>query len=733
MARIPLVQAIPVAPELQREAHVGQTLPALPSDGIAEAVQGVGAQFAQIGKRIGQIADHAAEVEGKRAGHLAGLDPEFRPSNVLTLRAEAFDKAGLQTALARTRVDIEADVEAEALRHQANPGGLQKALAAKRQGWLAGAPIELHPEIEVLFKKTSTTAVRVATREMWARQNAELQATLQTELQDTMRRAHQRAFALGLDPAADEIAVSDMGTIGGILARRGVNGERLVPPAAAAKLLAQAKEEVTTARLMGAFGRLGTPEEKERFIGKLEEDFAKSDGLAKNYDFATFRQVSDRLRAELNRDLVQRRTSVRELESSLKIIEGWAANGEVPRPDMLAAIKGRIAAEAPQMQPALDEALNLLQVSQSWRRLTPEQMDTVVRGLRESVPEVGQDRRREAYIGLAESILTKMRAGIKEDGLGWAERSGVIDKIQPLDPGDAGSLRRRIAQVDELRRYYGAEIKILRPDEDRRLEALLAEGGDKALAVAAAIASAAPDRATEILSQLDKKQAPHLAQLGLLVAERADPRFVAEAANGLALKRVPGFKPAGEIKAAERNEALREVLGSMPGIAPSALVGPEALADAAYEVWAQSARPATFDRAQWQRRFRAAVGEREIGGTVYGGLSPTGRGWISDASTVVIPPNIAQRQFTRVLDAIKPEDLPGLVTGHGKPVTQSELWSATLVQQGAAQYRLQLGQDSDGRPRFLMGPGNRPFVLDLKALEPTLRQRVPQAYLGATP
>lgn len=734
MARGPsLVQAIPIAPELQREAHVGQEVAIPGSDGFAEAGNAIGRELAGVSKTLGRLADHAAQVEGQRAGHLAGMDPEFRPTHLMTIRAEAFDKAGLQTALSRLHVGIVNDVEDAHQKHIANPAELKKVLDAKRAGWLAQAPVDLQPEITTLFEKTSKAAFRSATRELWARQQADLQGATITELQTVTRRMQQEAFSLGLDEPAEEILNSRFAELKSVLSRRGINGQPLIPPATAAKMLEQAKEELTTSRVMGTFGRLPGPDAKAQFIAKLEEEFAKSEGLAKHYDIGTFRQVTNMLRVELTRDLAGRKTALREVDDKIRIVAGWAQNGEAPNQEVIARIRSEVAVTAPEMMPALDEATGLLFHAQRLRAMTPEQIDTYVRDLRAGISEEGQTPRREAFIKLAEGIQGQIHAGIKSDPLGWAEKSGLVDRVSPLDPTDGVSLRRRIVQAEAVAEHFGIKPRYLRPDEDRRIEAEMAKGGEQALRIASILATAAPERATAILSEIDKKHAGHLSLLGLLVRDRADPTFLTEAANGLALSRLPDRKVAGPIKPEERNQALRDILGTGLNIDPRSIAAAATLADFAYESHAQNARPTVFDADAWKRRFRSALGERTIGGTVYGGLAPADRGWIFDDNRVIIPPTIAQKQFSRVVDAIKPEDLGGVYHGEGKPASASELRSARLVQIGDGQYRLQTGTDPFGLPQLLVDKAGRPAVLDLRKLEPELRRRVPSAYIGGTP
>lgn len=734
MARGPsLVQAVPIAPELQREAHVGQEVAIPGSDGFAEAGNAIGRELAGVSKTLGRLADHAAQVEGQRAGHLAGMDPEFRPTHLMTIRAEAFDKAGLQTALSRLHVGIVNDVEDAHQKHIANPAELKKVLDAKRAGYLKQAPLDLQPEIATLFEKTSAAAFRSATRELWARQQADLQGATVAELQTITRRMQQEAFGLGLDQPAEDILNSRFAELKGVLARKGINGQPLIPPATAAKMLEQAKEELTTSRVMGTFGRLPSPDAKAQFLAKLEEEFAKSEGLAKNYDIATFRQVTSALQADLNRDLALRRTQENEIQKQLQRYQQMALAGDEPPAAEREAFRARLALEAPQALPALDILDRVRKQSQSWIAGTPEQMDLVVRRLQEDIRTQGVTDERQTLLKTAEGVRTAMRAGIKEDPYGWAEKARVIPKLAEIDWGKPETIVARAAQRETLGAYYGIKAPMLRPDERRRLEAGLAEGGERSVAIAAAIAKVAPEHVGQILGELDKQHAGHLAQLGLIVANKGDPGFVEMAANGLALSRLPAKDRPQPVKVNTRDvEAAMYGLveNNLPPSAARAAV--ERLALEAYQVQAQRERLTGFDTRKFQTLVRQALGERSIEGVTYGGVVNAQSGVWNGSNPVIIPMNIRQDRFRALLDAIRPEDLAdgmgsGPKHGDGRPATAAEIRGARLVQADTTgRYYL-----STGRNRYLTDGQNERFVLDLGRLEPELRRRKPDAYLGA--
>ena len=729
------------ATEINHQAKVDTSEIRLPSTGMQEAMAGVSREFAQIGQRIGQMADHAAAREGHEQGRLDGLDPEFRPTRAMTIRGEAYDKAGLDVYKARMKVEMATDLEEVYAKYGDDPSKLAQAYNEKRRGWLSNVLPEVRPDMELSFRSATAAGMRQATRAQTTRVTAEQKATLEAELQLSLRGIHQRAYALGLDATADELLAGELQQMGKAMARVGPNGKYLIEPKAAEKLLQEAGRDVATARLLGAFERLPSLEAKEKFIADFNADFAGSRGLAKVYDLDRFRQVGGMLEAELRSARVGQNATRRALEQDIAGVARMAEKGFAPPSDDMAALKARVAsANDPELAAALEAGENLMQWQSQARRLTPAELDAWTRGERDRMAK-GASSGEVARLELGEKLLTTMRTELGKDPLGWADRVGVL-QIAPLDFSSpetaAATLKARVAQADEVATAYGVEPKYLRPDEVRSLAAATAEGGQNAIAIAQAVAGAAPERAQEILGQVFD-HAPAVAALGGLVAAgdpTQPPQVAIDAADGMALRRTDGFKALISEGRASR-EAASGVLGTSLSVLPKSETAVIALANSAYEVRARRQGVTEFDAVVYGQALREVLGEQTVAGVKYGGLYHQDRGLFGGpaGSPIVIPPDVRQDKFKDLIETIRAEDLIDPFggrpeSGDGKPLTMATLRRAKLVTIGQGRYMMALGSDLQNDPQYVVR-GGEPYVLDLNALSGTLRRRRPDLYVGA--
>jgi hypothetical protein len=728
--------ALQIATDIQGRANI----PDVGSSGAGDAMRRVAGNLASVAGQVGQMADKAAAIEGEEAGKVAGLDPEFRPTKSYSIYGRSFDQAGLQVAETKTRQAMLADLDAVYDQHQNSPGDLQAALAEKRASWLGGTLPEIRPDLELSFDGAAATLNRQATRNYVAKVAAEQTAAMQTELEISLKSLHQKAFALGLDAEADKVLNAEIQRIARVTGRTDPTGKPLIDPAAASKLVAAAQEEMTTARIFGAFERLPSAKAKAEFIKTFEEDFAGSRGAAKAYDLDKFDQVRGHLRSELRRVETEGSTASRLVLSEIKSVADRAAKGFAAMPQELAAIEAQVASSAdPDLAVAYAEARDLLAYQTSIRSLTPAELDGAVREMR-AAAKPGASERLVDRITMAESLLDTMRTEIKQDPLGWAERSGRVSKVTPLDFSSAdaagSSLKARIAQADTVARDYGIEPQYLRPDEVARLSSAIGKGGDDGLAVTAALVQAAGDNAPLVMAEVSK-QAPIAAMLGGHVAGVGLTPVAREASLGLALIKTDGFKSRGP-KPQEMREAATTVLGSALASAPRDEAALMALANAVYEVRAQSLGLTEFSAEEWQKGLRELLGERDIGGIVYGGVVPARDGWFGDDRQIVLPPIVRQDRWQDAIRMITRQDLavagiPMPVDANGREVPMERVLSGTLVpDRGVGRYQVAAGDpDVPGQEMWIYGgkPGE-PLVLDLLKLSPILAKRRPDLFIG---
>lgn len=739
MARQPL-QSIQIAPELEREARAGQQIAVPPSDGLAEAASGLAREFSGIGAKIGALADHAAAVEGKQAGHIAGMDPEFRTRNDLTIRGEAYDRAALDTAKSRIAVGIHNDIEQVQQQNPANPAAIGKILKEKASGWLNGAPPELQPEIQIMFAKGAMAAQREATRTMLARQAEEQKGALTEELTRTLRTVHQRAFSMGLDPESDRVLADDVTSLSRILQRRGPNGQPLVSPAQAATMLANAKEQVSAARLEGAFERLPTIEAKQQFLKTLDEDFAGSKGAAAAFDFQTFKQVRNHLESELRRDESKARQGNATLTHLVTEVQKRADKGYAVDRAEMAALEGRVATtNNPELTAALLDAKDSLQFQAAARRLPLADLESVVGQLRQTLatepPSITDRGRTYRRLEKAEALLTEAQGKLKDNPLGWEARVGMIEltplgKVDMRDPAAVQAwAATRVSQAEEAATRHGlGKPKYLEPVERRALAKQFERGGEAGLAAVTMLTQAFGDKAESVLAELGK-DAPAGALVGRLAvtAGRITPA-VLDASEGLALKARDGYKPLAPPESKSRVEA-QSLAGTALGHAPEYMSAAMRVADAIYETRAnREGKRDVFDAKIWKQALSEALGEVDIGGQKYGGIVKPG-GFFS-SHRVVIPPSIAQDKAAATFAAITPDDLgaafgSGPQFSNGRALTRSELRGATLVTIAPGRYLLATKDPSSSDPGWALDGNRQPFVLDIDKVLPGLRRRRP--------
>lgn len=714
----------------------------MPSSGVEEAFASteraaskISDELADVGREIGKYADHAARIEGERAGHQAGMNPDFQPTRAITIRGEAYDKAGLETYKSQVSVEIENDIQA---------GG---NLAKKRDAWLARVPEELRPDVAYVFRRGELAQARTAAREHQARISAEATAALQTELDTELKGLHQRAYALGNDPTADQVLGRDIARIDALLARKGVDGKPLADAGAAEKIRRQAKEAVVEARILGEFDRLPDNAQRLSFIDRIDQDFRNSEGLSRHLDLKEYQRITGKLRAEFRAAQFEERQSQAAVDGEVKALGAMVEKGYLPTDAQLAGARGRAAAVK---NPALADRMAVIEDTLAFQRdarsLPPEAIDGYARSLRAAMAEKGPTPEGIARVELAEKLAHEARTQLKADPLGWADRVGLV-KLAPLDLSDQAkteaTLKMRIAQAEQTAAHYGQPPQYLRPDEKRKLATIAAQGGEKLMGMASSLTAAAaasgnPDRAGRIMAEI-ADHGPTAAMIGGLVTATSGiqpPPVARDAADGLALLKTDGHKSRAPTPLTSLEQAKEVTRGALRGL-PQTEQAAIAAANAAYDVRAQRLGLKEFDDKLWRRTFSEVLGERTIGNEVYGGIAyaKTGSLW-GGSGGVVVPPNVKRDAFHDLIRSITPDDLGTAWPKHqdGRPVDVADFRRATLVPDGNGTYQMNIGDET--RPLLLRSgtDSKEPFVLDLNALEPKLRQRYgDKFYLGGAP
>ncbi len=429
-----------------------------------------------------------------------------------------------------------------------------------------------------------------------------------------------------------------------------------------------------------------------------------------------------------------------EIRQDVTAFEGIAEKGFAPKPGQLDALRQRVetGADADTRQ-NFAQAEHIMGWQDVARKATPAELDNFVRQETERLREGGATPFDVKRLGMAQTLLTNMRQELKSDPLGWADRIGMV-KVQPVDfstPENAtASLGLRIKQADAVSQRYGVEPKYLRDDERQVLTSAIEAGGDSALDAAGKVAASAGKKAPAILAEVSKNS-PTAAVIGGLVSETGMTSAARDAADGLALRREPGFQSVAPSRDKMRVSATAELgasLSKMPAVETAVIDTTNAI----YEVRARKMQLAEFNPVVWQQALREVTGERKIGDKTYGGIVENDLSSWRSEQKIILPPFVAQDTWREVIDSIQQSDLDA--TGLSRPagvngnsVSLNRLKNATLVQKGNGRYAFSLGDpDTPGKEQWVMRQDapDQQFEIDLYRLRPRLERRRPDLFAG---
>ncbi len=711
----------------------------MPSSGVEEAFASteraaskISDELADVGREIGKYADHAARIEGERAGHQAGMNPDFQPTRAITIRGEAYDKAGLETYKSQVSVEIENDIQA---------GG---NLAKKRDAWLARVPEELRPDVAYVFRRGELAQARTAAREHQARISAEATAALQTELDTELKGLHQRAYALGNDPTADQVLGRDIARIDALLARKGVDGKPLADAGAAEKIRRQAKEAVVEARILGEFDRLPDNAQRLSFIDRIDQDFRNSEGLSRHLDLKEYQRITGKLRAEFRAAQFEERQSQAAVDGEVKALGAMVEKGYLPTDAQLAGARGRAAAVK---NPALADRMAVIEdtlaFQREYRSQPPEVSEAYAASLRRYMAEKGPTPEGVARVELAEKLAKETRKELRESPNAWGDRVG-LPGYQPIDvssdDGLAASLRARVPYANAIGEHFGQPPRFLDRDEAHALAVRLASGGDDALRTLATIDAASGGRMREIVAELNHDgSAPKIAKLAGLVSDVGLTSAARDAAKGMKLRNLKDREHVSP-KDADARLVTSEVLGTSLSGLPGER---EATVSLARDIFEARALRADIDgkawgsdaKELWRQSLRDALGERTLNNKTYGGVVAQS-GWWSGSDHIVLPPTVAQKGWRQVIDMITPEDLaaagiPLPVTGDDKPISIERIKAGTLMQFGPGQYAVSVSNKQGVAGKAKDPQTGEEWVLDLNRLAPILARRRADLFHGA--
>lgn len=732
-----------IADRLQTQPEAPAQVGPVQGSGGSEAFHALASDFGGLARQLSGWADEAARIEGAREGAQAGLDPSFVPKRDITIRAEAYDRAGLSTAQSMLEVHLRDSIQRLHEQFAHDPKALEGALAQKRSEMLKALPAdEMRPHFETSFAAASQSALASSRHQFMADTAARQQAALQDEIATRKRSLEQQAMQTGLDPQSDKALASELESLRVAMSVKGPGGGALVAPDAQRKILEDAKSDLVRARTIGTFDKLPTLEAKERFVASIERAWSSGEGAIGQLSGDQSLHLFSDMRKQLSAAKMERNIGLSALRDQVHDFATEAEKGRGPSDAELTELRARVQTSGnPHLAHTFDLASAALAFQKEARVATPAELDAFIQRQAPLVNEGEGGRIAGHQLDLALKLKHEMETQLVKDPLGWAERTGQI-KVAPIDFSEGkvdASLRARIAQADAVAEKYGIAPRYFRPPEAEALANAAGKGGPALIGISGAIVSALGERAPAALAEITK-HAPEVAALGSMAADGAAPAAINDAAAGIVLRRSPDFK--SRIPDRKRQESdTSAVAGNAFQMMPQTQ---DALMDAAaaiYEMRARRSGRPEYDGPMYQKALQEAAGAVEANGYTYGGIGNDGSGALWGGQRILIPPGVRSDAFRDVVRSISQIDLDRAgvkaVDAKGRQLPIETLHGARFVSLGSSKYLVALSDPSEANFQAA-GDGNRldrdgapkPLVIDLAPMLPALRQRNPQYFLG---
>lgn len=435
------------------------------------------------------------------------------------------------------------------------------------------------------------------------------------------------------------------------------------------------------------------------------------------------------------------------MEKEITKFEAVAQNGYALPTPMLEDLARRVKEfNDPTLNAHFAATLGLAELTAQLNKMPPMQLEKMVADERQRVLREGMTEAAQKRLKHVEGVLANMRTQINTDPLTWASRVGIIAHDDLLEKfGDDEALQRRAEQARRVGAYYNQAPIFFTKNEKDALVDVVRKGGEPMMNVLGRIVANFGTDARLAVGEF-AKEVPEAAWIGGMAVDSvknngATMQAAKDAAQAIELKKDKNFKPiihGGGSDGDEHKTTARAALGTAFQALPGNDAAAIATADAIFETRAfRKGNITKFDAELWKQGLKEALGEHVNKGVTYGGLYHQGGGWfgLGRGNPVVVPANLRQSGFADVLPSLREGDLTdafgaGPSTRSGNPVSMGALRRATMVTVGPGQYWMALGDPQGTDPQWVENGMGKRYVLDLNQLEPLLRKRRPDLYLG---
>ncbi len=720
------------------KTQIGQALPSAVVDSSA-AMSNAGTALERVSGKLGERADAATRVEAKRAGAIAGNEPDFRPTGGSTIAETTYDQAATATYIdkldARVSRETREAYQLWSQDPQRAPSQLKENLDKIRESVLADSFPDIRGQVEARFERLRLPLEMQAQSDTLERARDGARAALVTRSAEATTTIARLAVNPD-DPASQAAIRQERATIHAGYDRAAANGDITQEKAASLKLAAD--RDIAMRVGMTRVEQLKSVADVDASEKRLDQEF--SSGKLKSMSDDAYDAIKKGLEQRRRQLVTEGNRDATLITKRLDSIVEREKQGLAIPPQELEELK-LAAAKSDQGMAAFEMMERKRELARRLRGQTPEEIDAFGRVMRDQLrvsggtASVGQNE----LIGFIDTMADDKRKALATAPLREADRTGLI-KVAPFDPSNTEQLEistaRRVAEARAVARANGREVIYFDPGEVDRVKAVVAQGGDQALGTLQKMIAGAGKDAPAMLAEIGNG-APELAHAGgLLRSGIPQQRDLArDVLEGVRIKAQPGAK-LPNVPLAEDDDAFKTVFGSSLSDQPE---DRERIRATARAVFAVRAARSNIDAKTSEGTDLLKQVYREVGGRVkvgrdeYGGVDGYKPGWFSSRVQIVLPQDVKAGRFGDILGALTDADLAGLPGGgpidaEGKPLKASTLARSYPVRTSSG-WRFAASPDETDR-KWLKGSDGKPFTLDLDALGGRLRSRVPDAFLG---
>lgn len=625
---------------------------------------------------------------------------ELKPGN--SVYAQNFNDAAIRAYEYRADSSLRAQMDILSDQFSGDPAGLNEALGAMQAGILDAVPNEMKPDIALKFERLAGVKQRQAYRELASNNQQEYEAAFFENMSSRRTGLHQVASQAGLDPQADLWVAQELeGAVSMI------EGSHL-SPLEKAKQISRLEQDVTEARIIGAFENEPTAEGRKAFAARMQESWQSGSGIEGTLTPESYSRVNSHFGQQLNKDAAATKRQQTAVTKQVDRLVGRLKKGFA----ISSAERGELRTiVANSGNPALADAQEFMEGLADWqsanRQARPDQISAQIDAHREDMQTNGATERGIEALTVMEALEKNVSAGVEKDQLTYAHQAGIIE-LQPLDASSAealaGSLQNRVMDAETVSDWYGTQPRYFTEDNKQVIKKKSDTDPTFLPKFALTIREAMGDATPAALAELSD-DAPMLAHAAGLVMSNGQDRLLTEMSDAITLRNIEGYKPSLPKPAALAGASQETVAGAL-ALLPKTMVAATETAKALFEsrTYSRNTDIGNFGsanneaRGEWQKALNEALGATWQNGVQRGGI-----GIVNETETL-LPTDMSADAVERILTEFSADDfglLPPVVSSTGIPVRPHQMQEATLVAVNGG-YRVALGDPASLSPRWLM-------------------------------